>query len=162
EVTIDVPDLQRALTPGRLTSETTDGGRYRASFASIAPAAELPLFVGPYRVSERIHRGWRLRTYFTADAADLADTYLERTADYLALYAGWMGGYPYPGSSIVSSRLPVGLAFPGMTYIGAQVLRLPFIPATSLGHEVLHSWWGEGVRVDSRDGNWAEGLTTFM
>src|SRR5262249_16712264 len=35
EVTIDVPDPQRALTPGRLTSETTDGGRYRASFASI-------------------------------------------------------------------------------------------------------------------------------
>ncbi len=162
EVTIDVPDPQRALTPGRLTSETTDGGRYRASFASIAPVADLPLFAGPYRVSERIHRGWRLRTYFDAAAADLADTYLERTADYLDLYDGWIGGYPYPGFSIVSSPLPVGLAFPGMTYMGARVLRLPFIPATSLGHEVLHSWWGEGVRVDGRDGNWAEGLTTFM
>ena len=49
-----------------------------------------------------------------------------------------------------------------MTYLGSQVLRLPFIPDTSLGHEVLHSWWGDGVGVDGRDGNWAEGLTTFM
>jgi hypothetical protein len=162
EVTIDVPDPQRALTPGRLTSETAEHGRYRASFAAIAPVTDLPLFAGPYRVSERLHRGWRLRTYFHAAAADLADTYLERTADYLDLYDGWIGAYPYSGFSVVSSPLPVGLAFPGMTYLGTQVLRLPFIPATSLGHEVLHSWWGEGVRVDGRDGNWAEGLTTFM
>jgi aminopeptidase N len=45
--------------------------------------------------------------------------------------------------------------------MGAQVLRLPFIPDTSLGHEVLHSWWGNGVRTGA-GGNWAEGLTTFM
>jgi aminopeptidase N len=162
EVTIDVPDSQRALAPGRLTAETTARGRYQATFTGVAPVQELPLFAGPYRVSERIHRGWRLRTYFHAADADLADTYLDRTADYLDLYDGWIGAYPYPGFSIVSSPLPVGLAFPGITYLGTRVLRLPFIPDTSLGHEVLHSWWGDGVRVDGRDGNWAEGLTTFM
>jgi aminopeptidase N len=27
---------------------------------------------------------------------------------------------------------------------------------------VLHNWWGNGVIVDYRAGNWAEGLTTFM
>jgi len=161
EVTIDVPDPQRALAPGRLTAETTDRGRYRATFTGVAPVEELPLFAGPYRVSERIHRGWRLRTYFHAADADLADTYLERTAGYLDLYDGWIGVYPYSGFSVVSSPLPVGLAFPGIAYLGTQVLRLPFIPDTSLGHEVLHSWWGNGVRVGS-GGNWAEGLTTFM
>jgi hypothetical protein len=41
-------------------------------------------------------------------------------------------------------------------------LRLPFIRATSLGHEVLHNWWGNGVYVDYAKGNWSEGLTTFM
>ena len=162
EVSIDVPDAQRALVPGRLTAETTAGGRYRATFAGIAPVAQLPLFAGPYKIAETFHRGWRLRTYFRAAETDLADTYLERTARYLDLYDGWIGAYVYPGFSVVSSPLPVGLAFPGMTYLGSQVLRLPFIPDTSLGHEVLHSWWGDGVGVDGRDGNWAEGLTTFM
>ena len=162
EVSIDVPDSQCALVPGRLTAETTAGGRYRATFSGVAPVAELPLFAGPYKIAETFHRGWRLRTYFRAADTDLADTYLERTAGYLDLYDGWIGAYAYPGFSVVSSPFPVGLAFPGMTYLGSQVLRLPFIPDTSLGHEVLHSWWGDGVSVDGRDGNWAEGLTTFM
>lgn len=51
---------------------------------------------------------------------------------------------------------------PTLTYIGADVLRLPFIRQTSLGHEILHNWWGNGVYVDYQRGNWSEGLTTFM
>ena len=42
------------------------------------------------------------------------------------------------------------------------MLRLPFIRATSLGHEVLHNWWGNGVYPEWSQGNWSEGLTTFM
>ena len=61
----------------------------------------------------------------------------------------------------MSGPFPVGLGFAGLTYLGTQVVRLPFIPDTSLAHEVLHSWWGTGVRP-ADDGNWAEGLTTFM
>ena len=161
EITIDVPEPQRAVTSGRLTAETTARGRSRATFESDAPLTELTLFAGPYRVVERIHRGWRLRTYFEESVADLADRYLDRVQDYLDLYDGWIGAYPYSGFAVVSGPFPVGLGFPGLTYMGTQVLRLPFIPDTSLGHEVLHSWWGNGVRTGT-GGNWAEGLTTFM
>jgi hypothetical protein len=42
------------------------------------------------------------------------------------------------------------------------VLRLPFIFSSSLPHEVLHNWWGNGVLIDDRFGNWAEGLTTYQ
>ncbi len=97
----------------------------------------------------------------TSSVADLADRYLDRVQRYLDLYDGWIGAYPYSGFAVVSGPFPVGLGFPGLTYMGAQVLRLPFIPDTSLGHEVLHSWWGNGVRTGT-GGNWAEGLTTFM
>ena len=51
---------------------------------------------------------------------------------------------------------------PTLTYLGIEVLRLPFIRSTSLGHEVLHNWWGNGVYPDYAHGNWSEGLTTFM
>ncbi|HEV7735196.1 MAG TPA: M1 family aminopeptidase [Candidatus Binatia bacterium] len=161
-VRIDVPAGQRAVAPGRLDAEDVGTDRVRATFTADTPMEELALFAGPYVVTERMHHGTRLRTWLHPDVADLADTYLTKTAGYLDLYAGWIGPYPFPGFDVVSSPLPVGLGFPGLTWIGQQVLRLPFIPDTSLGHEVLHCWWGNGVFVDPTQGNWAEGLTTFM
>jgi aminopeptidase N len=161
-VQTDVPAGQRAVAPGRLDAEDVGPDRVRATFVGDTPTEELPLFAGPYVVAERMHRGIRLRTWLHPDVVELADTYLEKTAGYLDLYAGWIGPYPFPGFDVVSSPLPVGLGFPGLTWIGRQVLRLPFIPDTSLGHEVLHCWWGNGVFVDPAQGNWAEGLTTFM
>jgi aminopeptidase N len=58
--------------------------------------------------------------------------------------------------------LPVGLGFPGLTYVERRIVPLPFMRSRSLAHEVLHNWWGNGVAVDYATGNWAEGLTTFM
>ena len=51
---------------------------------------------------------------------------------------------------------------PSFTLLGSQVIRLPFIVHTSYGHEILHNWWGNGVFVDYRQGNWCEGLTTYL
>ena len=107
----------------------------------------------------------RLRTYFFRDldaTAGLADGYLEDTRRYLERYGDEIGAYPYTEFSVVASPLPTGFGMPTLTYLGADVLRLPFIRATSLGHEVLHNWWGNGVYVDYAQGNWSEGLTTFM
>jgi aminopeptidase N len=64
--------------------------------------------------------------------------------------------------SVVASPTPTGFGMPSLTYLGRDVIRLPFIRATSLGHEVLHNWWGNGVTPDWASGNWSEGLTTFL
>jgi hypothetical protein len=56
----------------------------------------------------------------------------------------------------------VGYAFPGFTLLGERVIPLPFIPRTSLAHELMHNWWGTGVRIDYESGNWSEALTTYM
>jgi hypothetical protein len=104
----------------------------------------------------------RLRTYFFSDLASLADAYLGDSARYIERYSEAIGAYPFSEFSVVASPLPGGFGMPTLTYIGAAVLKLPFIRATSLGHEVLHNWWGNGVLVDSARGNWSEGLTTFM
>lgn len=162
ELAVEVPAGQLAVAPGKLLSEKTSEHGYAARFASEGPTEGIALFAGPYRMSERRHRGRRLRTYFSPDVADLAATYLDRAAHYVAFYEEWIGAYPYSTFSVVSGVQPLGLGFPGLTYIGAVVLRLPFMPATSLGHEVLHSWWGNAVLIDAGRGNWAEGLTTFM
>ena len=157
---VAVPPGQRAVAPGRLVTE--DAPRGRASFASDGPTEALALFAGRWEVTERMHRGKRLRTYFTPELRDDAAAYLEKTAAYLDRYEDWIGPYAFSGFAIVAAPIPVGLGFPGLTYVGASVLRLPFIRDTSLGHEVLHCWWGNGVFIDASGGNWAEGLTTFM
>jgi aminopeptidase N len=166
-IAVDVPDPQRAVAPGRLVEERTQDGRYRAVFDFPHPAEGIDLVAGPYRIASRSMkaadgREIRLRTYFHPSVAALADGYLESTQRYVEMYDKWIGPYPFTEFSVVSSPTPTGFGMPAMTYLGVDVLRLPFIRATSLGHEVLHNWWGNGVYPDYAGGNWSEGLTTFM
>ncbi|KPK30082.1 MAG: hypothetical protein AMJ66_09815, partial [Betaproteobacteria bacterium SG8_40] len=92
----------------------------------------------------------------------LSDEYLDAVQRFIERYSTEIGPYPYSIFSVVSSPIPTGFGMPTLTYLGEAVLHYPFIRDISLGHEVLHSWWGNGVRVDTSRGNWAEGLTTFM
>ena len=164
---LDLPQDQRGLVPGRLVEERQAGGRYRARFEFRQPAEGITLMAGPYRVEERRVRTAagsevRLRAYFHAELAGLASGYLDSVAGYLDLYERRIGAYPFAEFSVVSSPTPTGFGMPTLTYLGIDVLRLPFIRATSLGHEVLHNWWGNGVYPDYARGNWSEGLTNFM
>ncbi len=159
---VHLPAGQRAVATGRLTEEGEIDGGYHASFIADWPGEAPSLFVGPYDIRERAGPGPRLRTYFHAELGSLAEAYLDAAAGYIARYDAEIGDYPYADFSIVSAPLPVGLGFPGLTYVGREVLPLPFMRARSLAHEVLHNWWGNGVAVDYAGGNWAEGLTTYQ
>jgi len=173
---LSLPADQRALVPGRLLEENLPAGangRYRASFEFTRRSDGIDLMAGPWRVREKIapqegktaSPALRLRTYFPAalDAEPgLAEAYLEDSRRYIERYSGEIGTYPYSEFSVVASPLPTGFGMPTLTYIGVDVLKLPFIRASSLGHEILHNWWGNGVYVDYARGNWSEGLTTFM
>jgi aminopeptidase N len=166
-VQVTLPAGQQAVVPGRLLSESTQGNESRASFETPLPTEGLTLMAGPYRIEERMlplpgARKVRLRTYFTEALQPLAQDYLAAAAGYIERYDREIGNYAFDGFSIVSSPLPTGFGLPGATYIGESVLRLPFMRGQSLAHEVLHNWWGNGVRVDWRRGNWSEGLTTLM
>lgn len=164
---LDLPAGQRGVVPGRVSDEQTNGARSLAAFRFGQPAEGIDLMTGPYRVQERqliLPNGAsvRLRTYLHAEIETLAAGYLDSAAQYIERYSKSIGPYPYSEFSIVSSPLPAGLGMPTLTYLGIDVLKLPFIRSTSLGHEVLHNWWGNGIRVDWERGNWCEGLTTFM
>lgn len=172
-VELEVTGGQRALVAGRLVSEQVPSSAneaYRASFEFSQPASGIELMAGPWQVSELLHdstdgRPLRLRTYFPAALQGqdgLAAAYLADSAAYIDRYSALIGPYPFTEFSVVAGPLPTGFGMPGLTYLGEQVLALPFIRVTSLGHEVLHNWWGNGVLVDYLRGNWAEGLTTFL
>ncbi|QCO17711.1 M1 family peptidase (plasmid) [Azospirillum brasilense] len=164
-LSVRVPAPFVAVATGRLVEETRDGAGYAAAFAEDRSVEEPSLFAGPWQVTERLHNDVRLRTYFHPEQAALAEEYLDLSARTIDAQAARIGAYPFAGFAILSAPLPVGLGFPGLTYIGRQVMPLPFIRAQSLPHEILHNWWGNGVRVGDGGvlpGNWSEGLTTFM
>jgi len=166
-LTLELPGGYVGVVPGKLLEETNTPQRYRARFAFAAPGEAIDLMIGLYRIEERTHKSasgkaLRLRAYFHPEIETLAAGYLDSVAEYIDLYERRIGAYPFDGFSVVSSPTPSGYGMPSLTYLGIDVLKLPFIRATSLGHEVLHDWWGNGVYVDYARGNWAEGLTTFM
>ncbi|SCY21867.1 hypothetical protein SAMN05216420_103222 [Nitrosospira sp. Nl5] len=166
-VSIELPAGQRGIVAGRLVEESESGGKYHARFEFPSPTGGIDLMAGPYAVETQIMRGAdgkaiQLRTYFHPQIADLAPSYLSAVKGYIELYESWIGAYPFTEFSVVSSPTPTGFGMPTLTYLGIEVLRLPFIRSTSLGHEVLHNWWGNGVYPDYAQGNWSEGLTTFM
>ena len=101
---------------------------------------------------------YRLRT---PDQA-LADRYLDATAQYIEMYRGLLGPYPYSKFALVENFWETGYGMPSFTLLGEQVIRFPFILTSSYPHELLHNWWGNSVFVDFAGGNWCEGLTAYL
>ena len=166
KITLQTPEDQIAVVPGTPVLEENSNHVRHVTFIMDHPIEGIDLMIGAYEVKEKSfyiqQKQITLRTYFHKEIAELADDYLTASKRYLERYSQQLGEYPYTHFSIVSSVLPTGLGMPSLTYLGREVLKLPFIKDTSLGHEVLHNWWGNGVFIDSEQGNWSEGLTTFM
>ena len=166
-VKLSLPAGQSALTPGKQVRLQDSAARFVAEYEFAHPAEGIWVMAGPYQVRQEslaLDDGKRVtvRTWFHPELADLATDYLQDSIRYIQRFSRQIGDYPFDDFSIVSSPLSHGLGIPSLTYLGRDVLRLPFIRATSLGHEVLHNWWGNGVYPEWSAGNWSEGLTTFM
>lgn len=99
--------------------------------------------------------------FFFPEDKDIALQYIDAVKGYLKLYDGLLGRYPYSKFAIVENFFSTGYGMPSWTLLGKDVVKLPWIVNISLGHEVCHNWWGNGVFVDYKSGNWCEGLTTY-
>jgi len=126
------------------------------------PRTGISLVAGPYQVSLESHKGIEIAAYFFPEDKELAQKYIDKSGHYLDLYEGLLGPFPFKRFAIVENRVPTGYGLPTYTLLGQEVAKLPFIVDTSLGHEILHSWFGNSVYVDLKEGNWSEGLTTYL
>ncbi|QXE88878.1 M1 family peptidase [Geomonas nitrogeniifigens] len=161
-IAISAPAGTEAVTFGARLSRQTSGGTTRSVWQEKRPVGELSLSAGPYLVEERKAAGITLYSYFYPDNAELAPRYLDAAAKYLASYQELFGTFPFEKFAVVENFFPTGYGFPSFTLLGGAVIRLPFIVDTSLPHEIAHSWWGNGIDVDLSEGNWCEGLVTYL
>ncbi|MGD9132794.1 MAG: M1 family aminopeptidase [Desulfobacterales bacterium] len=156
------PEGMLAVTAGQSKGHVTRNGKTESTWLISDAIRGLSLSVGRYIVREKKVGDIIAATYFFPETDHLAEAYLEATAKYLAIYQDQFGRYPFQKFAVVENFFPTGFGFPSYTLIGGSVLRLPFIIHTSLGHEIAHCWWGNGVLVDYDEGNWSEALTTYV
>ena len=154
---VDLPAGWKSVSQGERTS---GGAPERWSVAT--PTEEVHLIAAPFTEYSRDAGAVKAMAFLRKPDQALADRYLEATAQYLEMYRGLLGPYPYSKFALVENFWETGYGMPSFTLLGEQIIRFPFILYTSYPHELLHNWWGNGVFVDLAGGNWCEGLTAYL
>ncbi len=160
-LTIDTPAGWEPVTNGVRVSREERDGRLVTVWEEAKPVDGIALVAQRFHVTEEQFGDVAISVWLLQDDAPLAAKYLERTRAYLALYGRMIGPYPFGKFATVENWFPTGYGFPSWTLLGGAVMRLPFIPYTSFGHEIAHNWWGNSVYVADEGGNWCEGLTSY-
>ena len=156
---VELPAGWKSVSQG----ERTSSARGRPERWSVAtPTEEVHLIAAPFTEYSRDAGAVKAMAFLRKPDQALADRYLDATAQYLEMYRGLLGPYPYSKFALVENFWETGYGMPSFTLLGEQVIRFPFILHSSYPHELLHNWWGNGVFVDFAGGNWCEGLTAYL
>ena len=160
----------RAKTPGEWTVVTHGKQLVRMVQDSVATAdwevAEkteaLTLVANRFVAKQREWKGIEIAAYLFPDEAHLADAYLDASVRYLETYTKLLGPYPFPKFAVVENFFASGLGMPSFTLLGSGVIKRRYVQPYALGHEIVHSWIGNSVFNAAEEGNWVEGLTTYL
>jgi uncharacterized iron-regulated protein len=158
-----LPDGYEAVSEAESIIKNISSGKAEFIFDFPHPVNGISLVAtNRYKITKDDYNGIEIFAYFFPEDAKSAKLYLEYTKRYLGMYEKLLGKYPFKRFSVIENFLPTGLSMPTYTLLGQDVVRLPFIVETSLGHEILHQWFGNLVYPDYENGNWTEGLTTYL
>jgi aminopeptidase N len=161
-LTADIPDNWESISDGNSIGRSETGrGRKVQTWENPLRSDGCMFMAAPYVVRSTWVDSVQVACYFFEADTGLIDDYLGAAAGYIGMYTDLIGPYPFERFAVAENFFPTGYGMPAWTLLGQQVLRLPFIKQTSLGHEVLHNWWGNSVYVDFRRGNWCEAATVY-
>ncbi|HRX84488.1 MAG TPA: M1 family aminopeptidase [Phycisphaerae bacterium] len=138
-------------------------------FTSRYAQTDLSISGGRYRAWERDDSGIHYTILLHPDSGDeetlerRANLFLAAAVGYMRRYVPLVGPYPYERFTIVENFFSSGFAFPTYTLLGPAVIAMEnrSLRHGYLDHELLHSWWGNGLYVDPTGGNWCEALTSY-
>jgi hypothetical protein len=163
ELTATLPAGWVAISQGAGPGQDGDRAGLRVStWSESQPQDDIYLIAAPFTGYRDPGAGVEAQVWLRRPDDQLAAAYLAATREYVDLYSRLIGPYPYAKFALVENFWETGYGMPSFTLLGPRVIRMPFIIRTSYPHEVLHNWWGNGVYVDYRTGNWSEGLTAYL
>ncbi|GAB4388572.1 MAG: hypothetical protein Kow0025_08700 [Thermodesulfovibrionales bacterium] len=159
---VSLPPGWESVSQGDRAAHSRGAGGSRARWLCLNPQEEIFLVAGRFSEYSRQAGAVKAMVFLRSPDRGLAEKYLEATGNYIAMYEGLIGPYPYGKFALVENFWETGFGMPSFTLLGPTVIRLPFILHTSYPHEILHNWWGNGVYPDYERGNWSEGLTAYL
>jgi len=162
ELTTHLPLGWKLVTQGEELSEKSNGKSCIVKYFSDSPTTQIYLVANKWTEYSRVIAGKNIRVFLINPDEALAQRYLGVTAKYMMMYQQLIGNYPYKKFDVVENFWETGYGMPSFTLLGQQVIRFPWILASSYPHEYLHNYWGNSVFVDYESGNWCEGITTYM
>src|SRR6478735_1247782 len=118
------PATWRVVSEGTGTSRDADG---RARWASTAPVDQIHIVGGPLQLTTQAAGAVEAQVYLHDTDAALSSKYLAATAQYLEMYRGLIGPYPYQKFALVENFWETGYGMPSFTLLGPQIIRFPFI-----------------------------------
>jgi len=136
----------------------------RLAWRSPYPIDGMVLVGGPHQIHRDEHNDVEISTYLQPSQAQYSEGLIAAVKRNLDRYEPLIGKYPVGEFSIVDNFFSSGFAFPCFTLLSSAVIEMGDRAQTTHGyidHEMLHSWWGNGVHVDPRDGNWCEALASY-
>lgn len=138
------------------------GGRqaWRSPYA----LEQMVLVGGPHEVHRRSHGDRMVSLHLKPSQAGQVEGLFEAVTRNLDRYEPLIGPYPAGEFAIVDNFFSSGFAFPTFTLLSSAVIDMGERSQTAHGyidHEMLHCWWGNGIHVDPRDGNWCEALASY-
>jgi len=161
DTVIKLPLVWEAVSEGALLESKRTDGHTEVSFHTEHPMDGINVTASQWVVSSKTVDGIQFYTYFFEEDSSLSGDYMNMSIEYVKMYSEMLSPYPFSKFAVVENFFPTGYGMPSYTVLGRSVVRLPFIVFTSLGHEVLHNWWGNSVYV-GEGGNWCEGLTMYQ
>ena len=162
ELAITTPSDWSAISQGVRSHNKKAHGKQTVQWKENQPQDDIFIIANRYHEYSQSTGAVDAMVFLRDKDETLAQKYLDTTAQYLTMYNKLLGPYPYQKFAMVENFWDTGYGMPSFTLLGPRVIRFPFILHSSYPHEILHNWWGNGVFVDYEQGNWAEGLTTYL
>ncbi len=161
-LTITTPAGWTAISQGKRNHDKSNKLQHTVTWQEEHPQDDIFIIANRYHEYSQPAGTTQAMVFLREADSALAQRYLDTTAQYLAMYNKLIGPYPYQKFAMVENFWDTGYGMPSFTLLGPRIIRFPFILHSSFPHEILHNWWGNGVFVDYAQGNWAEGLTTYL
>jgi aminopeptidase N len=162
EMTVDLPKLYDVVSQGERTQHDIADDRRIVTWRCADPMEEIFLIAAPFSEYSYKAVSVDVMAFLRTPDENLANKYLQTTAQYLEMYRQLIGPYPFSKFALVENFWETGYGMPSFTLLGEQVIRFPFILHSSYPHELLHNYWGNSVYIDFETGNWCEGLTAYL
>jgi hypothetical protein len=125
---VELPAGWKSVSQGERTSGETPGSPAGASerWSVATPTEEVHRLPRPFTEYSRCRRGEGVCLPAQARSG-VGRSLLDATAQYLEMYRGLLGPYPYSKFALVENFWETGYGMPSFTLLGEQVIRFPFI-----------------------------------